>query len=106
MSNNTTIKRNTIAILNAIRKEEEFLDLPIKSDKWINLIFLIDGRSHIGNFLYDTALQAKIQSDKMDCEMNDITNGKLHRIVNPITNCHMYFWHEYSHTIQIPWREK
>lgn len=78
----------------------------IKSDKWRNLMFLKDGRSSMSGRTYPSEEMAKAGIDEWYNLCGDVAAnsaaGKI-RLINfqPI----FLFPIEFSHAMQIPWKE-
>lgn len=72
---------------------------------WRNLVFLKNGKTHPGTKLWPTETAAKKSSDEYDAEMDAKEAKRPGQWVRYNGDTLCYFWRDYSHTIQLPWRE-
>lgn len=87
--------------MTTLRKPElnlDYLDCPVKSDKWKNLTFLKDGTPVLGKMIHPSETAAKLASDEFIASFEgdpECVSAKYN-----------FKYKDYSHTIQIPWRDK
>lgn len=82
----------------------DWMDAPIKSDKWRNLCFVKDGSSYYGLCVHPTEEAAKkaIIDWEKECEQCVRNDPRPLHIELGDGSC--YPFSEYSHSIQIPWK--
>lgn len=77
------------------------IDAPVESSRWKNLHFDVYGNTHLGHLIYETQeaalVIAKEQKAHAEREPDFFFEGMNGR------GC---FGADYSHAIQIPWKEK
>ena len=75
-------------------------DAPIKSDKWKNLHFSKDGKSYIGHLIFSSEQGAENYSIVQISRAKKLDLNRIWRTMNGSLHCK-----NWSHTIQIPWKE-
>ena len=89
------------------RPSDSDLDAPIDAKAWINVDFTKDGRHIPIQELYDSQAIAKEAADKFVAEAS-VFNDKSVRACGCAAEIvdqnrqHLYWWPEYSHTLQLP----
>jgi hypothetical protein len=83
-------------------------DTTIESDAWKNLLFMFDGRSILGYHTHPSEEMARnaAQESWKDLHARFVATNSDFSIIDRETNAHLFFFREYSHSIQIPWRKK
>lgn len=80
---------------------------PIKADQWKNLSFTKSGKSYRGFMVHPSEQAARKRSEENDEEIRNIIALGLAKAENILCDSMdgEFFFSEYSHTFQIPWKD-
>lgn len=80
------------------------LDPPVEASAWKNLMFMKDGRSVLGFHVHSSEAAAHEAAETGGLVLNQLMGQHPdHRVVKKGTNEHLFYCHEYSHSIPVPW---